>query len=47
MNNLQVLALAQQLKEATAWSDAIMAADNSRIFPIVDPDTGEFSGAIR
>ena len=43
----EVMDLALQLVEATQWSDAIQAADNSRIYPVVDPDTGVFSGAIR
>jgi len=43
----EVLNLALQLKDATEWSAAIEAADNSQIYPIVDPNTGVFSGAIR
>ena len=43
----EVMNLALQLQEATQWSDAIQAADNSRIYPVVDPDTGVFSGTIR
>lgn len=43
----EVLDLAVQLKDATQWSDAIKAADNSRIYPVVDPNTGVFSGTIR
>ena len=43
----QVLDLAIQLRDATQWSDAIKAADNSRIYPVVNPNTGEFSGTIR
>ena len=43
----QVLDLALQLRDATQWSDAIKAADNSRIYPVVNPDTGVFSGTIR
>ena len=43
----QVLDLAVQLRDATQWSDAIKAADNSRIYPVVDPNTGVFSGTIR
>ena len=39
--------LAVQLRDATQWSDAIKAADNSRIYPIVNATTGEFSGTIR
>ena len=47
IEHAQVLALARQLKEATAWSDAIMAADNPIIYPIVDPNNGGFIGEIR
>ena len=32
--------MALQLKDATEWSAAIEAADNSQIYPIVDPNTG-------
>ena len=39
--------LALQLRDATQWSDAIKAADNSRIYPTVNPNTGEFGGVIR
>ena len=41
------MSLALQLQDATQWSDAIKAADNSRIYPVVNPNTGEFSGVIR
>jgi len=43
----EVMSLALQLQDATQWSDAIKAADNSRIYPVVNPNTGEFSGVIR
>jgi len=43
----EVLALAQELLYSTQWSDAIKAADNPDIYPIVDADTGTFRGTIR
>ena len=43
----QVQSLALQLRDATQWSDAIKAADNSRIYPTINPNTGEFGGVIR
>ena len=42
----EVLNLALQLKEATKWSDALEASDSGRIYPVVDPETGVFSGVI-
>ena len=43
----QVLDLALQLRDATQWSDAIYAADDSGIAAAVDPDTGVLHGAVR
>ena len=40
IKSIKVLNLALQLKDATEWSAAIEAADNSQIYPIVDPNTG-------
>ena len=42
----ETLDLAQQLLQNVQWSDAIKAPDKPRIFPIVNPNTGEFSGSI-
>ena len=42
----EVLNLALQLKEDTKWSDALEASDSGRIYPVVDPETGVFSGVI-
>merc|ERR1719348_1887981 len=39
--------LARELRDSTQWSDAIKAADNPDIYPIVDEDTGAFRGTIR
>ena len=39
--------MANMLLENVKWSDSIKAADNPRIFPIVNANTGEFSGNIR
>ena len=44
-NDISVMATI--LLESVEWSDAIKAADNPRIFPIVNANTGEFSGNIR
>ena len=44
-NDISVMATI--LLESVKWSDAIKAADNPRIFPIVNANTGEFSGNIR
>ena len=43
----QVAALALQLREATRWSEAVEAANSSRMYSVVDPETGELSGTIR
>ena len=43
----EVLEMSQQLLESVEWDDAIKAADKPTIFPIVNPNTGEFSGNIR
>ena len=43
----EVLDLAVQLRDATNWSDAILAEDNPTIYPIVDYETGELRGNIR
>ena len=42
-----MLRLALRLRDATQWSNAIQAADFSRIYSKVYPDTGEFDGDIR
>ena len=39
--------MANILLESVNWSDAIKAADKPQIFPIVNAETGEFSGNIR
>ena len=44
-NDISVMATI--LLESVKWSDAIKAADNPRIFPIVNANTGVFSGNIR
>ena len=43
----EVGTLSEALLTSVSWSDAIKAADSSRIYPIVNKDTGEFSGNIR
>ena len=43
----QGAALALQLREATRWSEAVEAANSSRMYSVVDPETGELSGTIR
>ena len=40
----ETLDLALQLRDATQWADAIKAADNPDIYPIVDAETGIFRG---
>ena len=42
----EILMLAQQLRDSVQWSDAIKAADHPRIYPVVNPNTGVFSGNI-
>ena len=37
---------ANALLNSVKWSDAIKAADNPRIYPVVNSETGEFSGNI-
>ena len=36
-----------QLRVATRWSEAVEAANSSRMYSVVDPETGELSGTIR
>ena len=43
----EIFEMSQQLLESVEWDDAIKAADKPPIFPIVNPETGEFSGGIR
>ena len=42
----EILEMSQQLLQNVKWSDAIKAADNPRIYPKVNPNTGEFKGSI-
>ena len=42
----EIFDMSQQLLQTVKWSDAIKAADNPRIFPKVNPETGEFKGTI-
>ena len=42
----EIFDMSQQLLQNVKWSDAIKAADNPRIFPIVNSETGEFKGTI-
>ena len=42
----EIFEIAQQMLHKVKWSDAIKAADSPRIYPVVNPNTGEYSGNI-
>ena len=42
----EIFEMSQQLLLSVEWDDAIKAADNPRIYPKVNPETGVFSGTI-
>ena len=43
----EALRLAENIRDSIDWSKAIKASNKPRIYPVVDPETGEMSGNIR